>query len=95
LLTLSKQNEYSIDWHPDIQQKWSNESQEGMFNSCICYPILIYLSLGFVSDGITDLDEIFFNFQKNRQHLEKSQIIPRLTKDLASDGHPSKRTKFG
>lgn len=93
-LTLSNQNEYSVNWLPDIQQEWSSEGQEGMFNCCICYPIALNLSLDFVPDGITDLDENFFNTQKNRQHLELSQVIPQLTKDHASSARPSKRTKI-
>jgi hypothetical protein len=57
-------------------------------------PISTNLILEFFSDGITELDELFFNTQKNRQLLELSQIIPHL-KNPASDSRPLKRSKTG
>jgi hypothetical protein len=90
-LTLANQNEYSVKWQSDIQLEWSNK---GMSNYCICYVITNIMSLDFFQDGVTELDEQFFNTQKNRRHLE-SQIIPQLTKYTTSNSHPSKRTKFG
>ena len=90
-LSLPNQNEYSVKWKTDIQQKWSNE---GMFDYCISYDITNIISLAFFEDGVTEFDERFFNTQKNRQHLE-SQIIPQLSKYASSNSHSSKRTKIG
>jgi hypothetical protein len=38
-LTLSNQNEYSINWLPDSQQEWLKGGQKGVFNFFIRYPI--------------------------------------------------------
>ena len=93
-LTLPDQDKYSVNWLPDAKQDWSNKGQEGRFNFCICYLTTLNQSLDFITDGVTEFDELFFNTQKNRQHLELSQIIPQLTKKINSDSRPSKRTKI-
>jgi hypothetical protein len=46
-------------------------------------------------DGITGLDERYFNAQQDRQVLESSLVIPQLKINSSATRRSSKRAKLG
>lgn len=47
----------------------------------------------FFHDGITGLDERYFNTQQDRQHLETTLVIPQLKKYSYGSQRPHKRPR--
>lgn len=48
----------------------------------------------FFRDGVTELDECYFNAQQDRQHLESTLVIPQL-KYSSRTQRPYKRPRSG
>ena len=62
----------------------------------LAYVMLAHnLSLDFFHDGVTGLDEHYFNAQKDRQLLESSLVIPQLKTFSSPSRHSSKRARLG
>ena len=61
----------------------------------LAYVILTHnLYLDFFRDGVTGLDEHYFNAQKDRQLLESSLVIPQLKTFYSASQHSSKRARL-
>lgn len=90
-LSLADQEEYSVRWLLDIQSDWLSLPY-GMLS--LFYRMLADQSFqDFFHDGVTALDERYFNTQQDRQHLESTLVIPQLEAYSSRARRPCKRPR--